>query len=587
MLETGRYAFYALPFFAICACAASLAGTRSRRAHWARSGERAVYAAFVLASLAVVGIENAMLNDRFDVGLVAQASSREQATFFKLAFWVQRSGALLLWVWILALAAALRTWLNRKQRSELEPWVIVFLSANLTFYTLLTWIFADPFSPLSAELSNGHGMPAPLQYPMVFLHPPILYLGFASFSVPFALALAALTSGRIEGTWLESARRWSVVAWLMLGLGILSGSYWAYEKVGWGGYWSWDPTQCAALVPWLSSTALLHSVALQERRGILKLWNIVLLGLTYVLCVFTSFLVHSGVLQSIHSYSGSTDGLSATLGAYLVVLILAFASLTVLRAPQIERQGHLESLVSLDAGVLVSQYLLFSGISLLLLGMLWPVLSEIGADTRVQVGPLFFERYGRWLGVLALVLILGTSLIETKTPRRAAAHVAHLALFVMALGFFGATLDTSGDALLAPGESWTFGRYTVEYRSVHPVQEGGFVGGRARLGLRIDGRPAAILSPEKRSYLQQGLTWTRPAIYSTWREDFHVILVGIEPDQSVAVEAVIKPFVQWVWVGGWLLLVGGTLLLAPSRTAGSSTRSRLVSARTHLGAQLE
>jgi len=338
--------------------------------------------------------------------------------------------------------------------------------------------------------------------------------------------------------------------------------------------WGWDPVQNAALLPWLSSTALLHSIRVQERRGSWQRWNVLLIGITFLLCIFARFLVHSDIVQSIHAYGQGADGIATTLGGYLFVLATGFAALVLWRLPKLVGRGSLDVFAYPDGGVLFGNFVLAIFGALVLLGTLWPAFSESVEHARIQVGPLFFERCAKPLGIVALIGI-GTSVwAGRRHPARLASRLVHLGLFVLMLGFSGASRDWEAQHRLTPGESWSIGPYTIEYRTVEALEVAGFPGARARLALRVDGRPRAMLLPERHAYLQQGTTWSRPAIYSTWREDLHVILVGVDSDQSILLAAVGKPLVQWVWIGGWMLLLGGTLLLSPQRaTSHASTLS--------------
>jgi cytochrome c-type biogenesis protein CcmF len=406
MIELGSFAIYLTVLFSTWTLGTALyAGWRGRN-DWALSAERGVYAVFLLLTLAIVGLETALLADRFDLSYVARNSSREQPWGYKIpALWGGQAGSLLLWGWVLAGYSALCVFMNRGRNRALMPWVIVALMSNVLFFAVLTAFITNPFEALSPDqrFSSGQGLNPLLQHPAMLIHPPILYLGFVGFAVPFAFAFAALVSGELGQTWFRSTRRWTLAAWFFLGCGIMLGGRWAYEVLGWGGYWAWDPVENASFMPWLAGTAYLHSVMIQEKRGMLKIWNVALIGLTYSLCLFGTFLTRGGVVQSVHSFTSSGWFGYVFLG-YVLVVALVFFALLIHRVPELRSESRLDSVLSREASFLLNNWVFLGLCSIVFFGTLYPTFSEAIQGERIQIGPPFFNRLAGPLALFMLAL---------------------------------------------------------------------------------------------------------------------------------------------------------------------------------------
>ncbi len=418
MVDLGAYALYLALFFAAWGLGCAAFGGLRGREDWVRSAERAVYAVFALLSLAILGVEAALASDRFDLEFIAQVSSREQPLGFKLAaLWGAQAGSLLLWGWMLSGFSALAVFQNRGRNRALVPWVIVALLANVAFFAALVAFVTNPFEPLGPEarFSNGRGLNPLLQHPAMLIHPPVLYIGFTGFAVPFAFAFAALASGELGTQWFRATRRWTITAWFFLGMGILLGGRWAYEVLGWGGYWAWDPVENASFMPWLVGTAYLHSVMIQEKRGMLKIWNVALIGLAYALCVFGTFITRSGLVQSVHSFTADAWFGYLFLG-YLLAMSGAYFSLLVWRVPLLRSAQKLDSVLSREASFLLNNWAFLGLCSIVFFGTLYPVISEAITGERIQIGPPFFRRY---TGPLALFLLFLTGVGPLVAWRRA------------------------------------------------------------------------------------------------------------------------------------------------------------------------
>jgi cytochrome c-type biogenesis protein CcmF len=418
MIELGSYALYLVLVFAGYAAVAAIAGGSKRRPDLVRSAERAVYASFALLLVAALGVEAALLGDRFDLEFVAQNSSREQPLVFKLtALWGGQSGSLLLWALMIGGFSSLAVWQNRSRNRTLMPWVIAALMANLLFFAGLICFVRNPFQALPPEavLSNGQGLNPLLQHPAMVIHPPLLYLGFVGFVVPFAFAFAALVTGELGPQWFRTTRRWTITSWCFLGYGIMLGGRWAYEVLGWGGYWAWDPVENASLMPWLIATAYLHSVMIQEKRGMLKIWNLALIGLTYSMCLFGTFLTRSGAVQSVHSFTAS-GWFGFVFLAYVMAVAGVFFTLLYYRIPELRSASKLDSVLSREASFLMNNWAFLALCGIVLYGTLYPVISEAVTGAEVQYGPPFFQRYA---GPIALFLLLLTGVGPLIAWRRA------------------------------------------------------------------------------------------------------------------------------------------------------------------------
>ena len=417
LVTLGQFALPLAVFFALYAGVAAVLGALRGQPQLVRSAERAVIAVFALLVLAMLGVEAALVGDRFDLRFVQQISSREQPLIFKLALWGGQAGSLLLWTFMLGLMSFLVVIQNRKRNRNLMPWVIAVMMINVVFFGTIVTLVSNPYEPLAAgqSWSSGQGMNPLLQHPAMLIHPPVLYTGFIGFSVPFAFAAAALITGELGTTWFETTRRWTLTAWFFLGCGLMLGGRWAYEVLGWGGYWAWDPVENSSLMPWLAGTAFLHSVMIQEKRGMLKIWNFALIGLAYSLCVFGTFLTRSGVVQSVHAFANAGWFGTLFLG-YVGVLAFGYAALLIRRVPELRSQTRIDSMVSREASFLLNNYAFLALLAIVFYGTLYPVVSEAISGTKVQIGPPFFQRYA---GPVAIFLLFLTGVGPLVAWRRA------------------------------------------------------------------------------------------------------------------------------------------------------------------------
>jgi cytochrome c-type biogenesis protein CcmF len=388
---------------------AAFYGVRRKAPVWVDSARNAMLLTFPLITLAALSIILLLVNGHYEVEYVAEVTSNSMPMYLKItALWGGQAGSLVFWSWLMsafASAVTLRKW---KRDREFLPWVIVVVLITLAFFLSLVIFFENPFArlwqlpsgnikamfpPAGAELlrqADGRGLNPLLRHPGMIIHPPMLYLGFVSFVIPYAFAMAALITGRTDDRWIRLTRRWTLVAWLFLSLGLILGGRWAYDVLGWGGYWGWDPVEIAAFMPWLTGTAFLHSVMIQEKRGMLKHWNMVLVILTYDLVIFGTFLTRSGVLSSVHAFAQSAIG--PMFFAFIGLTFISSLSLLLRRWNELKAETQMTSVFSREALFLLNN-LLFIGILVVCFwGVMFPLISELFTGQKVTVGPPFYER---------------------------------------------------------------------------------------------------------------------------------------------------------------------------------------------------
>ena len=323
--------------------------------------------------------------------LPEEYSSRDTALIYTISgFWAGQEGSLLLWAWVLAIFASIATWQNRRRHPDLMPWVQAVLMVNQVFILFVLVFLSDPFAQLPATPPDGQGLNPLLENMGMFFHPTTLYLGYVGFTMPFAFAIAALVKSRLGDEWIRSTRRWTLVAWFFLTLGNLFGAQWAYVELGWGGYWGWDPVESASFMPWLVGTAYLHSVMVQQRRGMLKVWNLVLIIVTYSLVLFGTFLTRSGVLSSVHTFGQS--GLGPFFLGFIGLTLAASIGLLVDRLPQLHSDHELDSFLSREASFLFNNLILVGAAFATFWGTIFPLVSEAVRGVKITVGPPFFNQ---------------------------------------------------------------------------------------------------------------------------------------------------------------------------------------------------
>jgi cytochrome c-type biogenesis protein CcmF len=653
--DIGLYSLrFALAISAFGVLAGVAAGVK-RRPDWTLVAERCVIGAFAFLSASMLALFYALGTNDFQLAYVMQHSARSMTLPYRLAaLWGGQSGSLLLWAWVLGLYATITVAVNRRSNRTLMPWVAAVLLANACFFLTLLNFVTVPFDlvPHGRAVSDGNGLNPLLQHPLMTIHPLMLYTGFVGFVVPFAFAFAALLTGELGTAWFRTTRRWTLVAWAFLAYGLMLGGRWAYEVLGWGGYWAWDPVENAAFMPWLAATAYLHSVMIQEKRDMLKIWNLVLIGLTYSLCLFGTFLTRSGVVQSVHSFTNS-GWFGFIFLAYVTVVAGGFFVALYWRRNELRSPRKLESMVSREAGFLLNNWVFMALLVVVFWGTMLPVFSESISGQRTTVGPKFFNTMA---GPLALVLlfltgvgpliawhratvasirkqfalpaaigvgagvvlggifwgqigfwplscwILGAFVTGTvsqeyyqaisarvrlhgesvwrafatlleKNQRRYGGYVVHLGIVFMMIGFSGSFFNEELLENVNPGDSVSIHDYRLHYLTADPIPAQHYGGARARLALYKEERPVKVLTPEKRMYWLEQQPTSIPAIHSTFTEDLYVILTALEEDGSATLKVYRNPLVNWIWIGGLVLVFGNILILWPHPARPRDARS--------------
>jgi len=407
MADLGLYALRLGLFLCVLGMGAGVFAGLMKRDDWTRVAERSVLMVCAATSAAMLALFWALAMNDFSLSYVAAHSARTMPLHYRLgALWGGQAGSLLLWGWMLTVYASVAVLGNRKQNRQLMPWVCVAMLANTAFFLLLVNFETPPFErvPHANRLSDGNGLNPLLQHPVMMIHPVMLYTGFTGFALPFSFAFAALVTGELGTTWFRTTRRWTLFAWSVLSVGIMLGGRWAYEVLGWGGYWAWDPVENASLMPWLAGTAYLHSVMIQEKRDMLKTWNLVLIGLTYGLCLFGTFLTRSGVVQSVHAFANS-DSFGRLFLFYVVIMLAAFTAALLYRLPNLRSPNKLESVLSREASFIINNWLFMAILFVVFVGTMFPVFTEALGGVRRILGPPYFNTFA---GILALLLLVMT-----------------------------------------------------------------------------------------------------------------------------------------------------------------------------------
>ncbi len=385
-------------------CAAiAFSGRWRTRPALARAVTRATYAVFIALAAATLSLWVGLISHDFNIEYVAAYTSRNLPSYYIVsALWAGQKGSLLFWAVVLSLFSALAQALTPRRYAPLLPYVAGVTSAVVVFFAAVMLFAASPFERLPFTPPDGRGLNPQLQNIGMVIHPPMLYLGYISITVPFAFAVAALLARRLDTGWIHAIRKWTLVSWLFLSIGITLGMWWAYVELGWGGYWAWDPVENASLLPWLTMTAFLHSVMIQEKRGMLKRWNLGLIVGTFLLSIFGTFITRSGVIASVHSFTQSNVGWFFL--AFLVIAAVFAFTLLYTRWTELEPDAQLDAVVSREAAFLFNNLVLVGIAFSVLWGTLFPILSEWVRGTKITVGAPFFNRVNVPLGLLLLAL---------------------------------------------------------------------------------------------------------------------------------------------------------------------------------------
>jgi cytochrome c-type biogenesis protein CcmF len=493
-------ALLALAFLAaVVAAVFALAGRNGDRRRVDLS-RRIVYGFCALLTACVAIIEIAFASNDFSFNIVQQHSSIETPLFYKLAaMWSSQEGSLLLWAWVLSIVSSLALFATRKKLKEIVPWATAILMGVAAFFTGLMLFAPDvnPFTSLSTVPADGIGLNPLLQHPSMMIHPPMLYSGYVSLTVPFAFAIGALITRRLDAEWIRSTRRFALIAWTFLGFGLLLGARWSYTELGWGGYWAWDPVENAALMPWLIITAFLHSIMVQEKRGMLKVWNACLVVASFSLALLGTFLVRSGVLQSIHAFGDNT------VGPYLLVLIgvvlLGSTVLIVSRLDDLRSPKRIDSLVSRESVFLINNLLLVALCVAIFWGTFFPLISELFTGNKASLAAPWFDRYTTPLAILLVLFTgIGPLLAWRRVSWASARRVFRIPLAVAAAA--AVVLALFSDAAHKP---WAFALFVFAVFAIVGLGQEFWNGAAARRkisGGSMAGALVAVVSRNRRRY---------------------------------------------------------------------------------------
>lgn len=404
MPEIGRLSIWLALAAAVYGIVASVVGARRSRPAAMESARRAVWAIAGLATLAAVLLVFAFLTHDFRLAFVAANNSLSTPRTYTLAgMWGGQAGSLLLWTWLLSVVAVLSVGRSRPAVADLQPYATAALLGIAAFFLVILAVAENPFATLVTPPPDGRGLNPLLLDPGMLVHPPLLYLGFVGLSVPYSFAMATLFLRRADAAWIIHTRRWTLAAWYFLGAGLVVGGWWAYRTLGWGGYWGWDPVENSALIPWLVATAFLHSVMIEEQREMLRAWNVLLIILAFALSILGTFLTRSGVLISVHTFAQSSIG--PWFVAFLGLVLLGSVGLLLWRWDSLRSRHDLDALVSRESAFLLNNLVFLAMALAVLLGTLFPILTEAVRGVKILVGPPYFTQVVAPMALLLLVLM--------------------------------------------------------------------------------------------------------------------------------------------------------------------------------------
>src|SRR5271157_1177351 len=612
---------------ALYSVGAAIYGERTKSANWVESARRAMLLLWPLISLSALSLIYLLVTNHFEVSFVYEVTSRAMPTYLKItAWWGGQAGSLVFWSWLMAAFASLVTLRKWDRDREFLPWVIVVTSITTAFFLGLVVFYQNPFAfywsgangnliadalgnPITSMFapiagasiyfpSDGNGLNPLLRHPGMIIHPPMLYLGFVSFVIPFAFAIAALITGRSDDRWIRITRRWTLVAWLFLSLGLILGMRWAYDVLGWGGYWGWDPVEIAAFMPWLTGTAFLHSVMIQEKRGMFKRWNCILIILTYALVIYGTFLTRSGVLSSVNNLLFMGVLVVCFWGVNYPLVSELFTNQQVTVGPPFYQSA---------TGPLFAGLLLLMGIAPLsawgrstykTLGRaLWkPVLASLVILAAVYISGvhLFGALLGFWLCNLVLFITLyefyrgvvarhrrsGESLpvaLVHLAERNRGGYIIHLGVVLFAIGNIGMVFyQTQTQQTVPAGGSLAINGYQVTYLSLAQFDtEDGRNVARAVLEVSKNGLPLGELYPRRDYYYDSQQPVTIPGVRSTLDGDLYVDLVDWQPitAQGATFKIFYNPLVDWLWLGGFVFILGTLVAAWPDREQEAETET--------------
>ena len=627
--ELGNFALIVALLLAITQAVLPLVGAARNIQPWMAVARPAARAQFLFVAIAFGCLAWSFLSNDFSVLNVAQHSySKLPAIYRFTATWGSHEGSLLLWTLILTLWTVAVTMFSRHLPEDMSARVIGVMGLVSCGFLLFMLTTSNPFIRLLPAAMDGSDLNPLLQDPGMVSHPPMLYMGYVGFSVAFAFAVTALLSGKLDASWARWSRPWTTMAWVFMTLGIMMGSWWAYYELGWGGWWFWDPTENASLMPWLVGTALIHSLAVTEKRGSFRVWTVFLAIGAFSLSLVGTFLVRSGVLSSVHSFA-TDPARGLFILAFLAVVIGGSLLLFAFRAGQVGLGGRF-ALVSRESMLMANNILLLTATASVLLGTLYPLFIDALGMGKISVGPPYFNAVfiplvapilfltgvgplarwkqaeipalasrlkwafavsvasaallpltmGSWkpmvaLGLLLAVWIAGSAAVNVYGRLRAGAgwsasfygmNFAHLGVAVCVVGItLVSNYDSERNVRMNVGDTLSLKGYTFRFDGVTQREGPNYSAMRGTLTISRDGKPVTVLNPEKRKYHTSGMPMTEAAIDYGFTRDIYAALGETLEDGAWSVRVFHKPFVQWIWLGAIMMALGGLLAISDRR----------------------
>ncbi|MDO8519080.1 MAG: cytochrome c-type biogenesis CcmF C-terminal domain-containing protein [Deltaproteobacteria bacterium] len=618
-----------------------LVGASQNKKNLVLAARRATTLSFVLITAAVATLIAAFLTNDFSLLYVHNYSSSSLPVFYKLTgLWAGLDGSILFWTWLVSLYSVIVLAQHKGKNDDWLPVVNAVMMGVILFFLGLILFAQNPFTPLGTDAADGRGLNPLLQNIAMVVHPPALYMGFTGFTVPFAFVVAALVTRRLDSTWIDLTRRWTLVPWGFLTLGLILGGAWAYVELGWGGFWAWDPVENAALMPWLLGTAYLHSVMVQKKRGMLMAWNVCLIILTFLLTIFGTYLTRSGVVQSVHAFSEGNLG-PFFLG-FMGAIFFFSLYLILTRWPDLKGKPLLVSVASKESAFVLNNIIFVVACFAVIWGTLFPTLTEAVMGQRVTVGIPFFNRIMAPIGLILLALmgigpmiswkkgtmknftsnlalplaaggaagalavgmgitqwyaagsaalitfVLATLVLEfargmrvvriqqktswagsfvelfSKARRRYGGYIVHLGALLIFMGIAGTLYKGEADFSLMPGKDFAFRGYRFHYVEPNMERDEHRANVSATVVLFRGDSELGTLIPAKNFYFTSEQPSTEAAVYQTFLEDVYLIIGVIDPESKRAdFRVTVNPMISFVWAGGFVILLGILILLAP------------------------
>ncbi len=636
---------------------ANIIGLKNKDQKWLESARGGILSLAFVTSIAAFLLLYILGTSQFQFKYVAAYTNLQLPLVYKLsAFWAGNAGSLMLWTFLLSIYAAVVVF-NKKKQNNMIPYVSIILLLNMLFFYIVMVLNANPFEMTDTIPVDGKGLNPMLQNPGMIIHPVTLYMGYVGLAVPFAYAIAALLMRNMDAEWIKLTRRWTLVAWLFLTIGNIVGGWWAYLELGWGGYWAWDPVENASFLPWLTVSAFLHSMMIQERKGMLRTWNLSLIILSYILSLFGTFLVRSGILTSVHAFGDSNLGTYFLVFMTFMMLLAIYVVAT--RYQLIKKESKpIEAYFSKESSFLLNNFILVGAAFAVFWGTMYPLISETITGTKVNVGAPYFDKvmapillaliilmaicpliswqkavFERFLknilvpfiiaivfaitlvvmgvkgiyaiiGLTATVLMFAVHIAEfwrgmvarrkatkegfvkaaiqltRKNQRRYGGYIVHIGIAVIAIGVISShAYSEEVMKTVNKGESFKIGQYDLTFVGLAETSKNGNGIVFANLTVSYKGKINGTIKPEKIFYA----TWPEPsteiAIKTNWKEDLYVVLSSWESAEKITLLVKINPFVSWIWVGGFLMLIGTALALIGGKTNSAyrfGSRSRRV-----------